>query len=820
MDNKKKTGNIIDSVNDIITLGKERGVLMQYTEDESYDGRIITIDGKPLVNFGSCSYLALDTDERIKDAAIEAIRKYGVQFSSSRTYLACTLYKEWEDLVSKMFGAPIVLSTSVSLGHHAVIPVVIEEGDAIILDQQAHASMQEAAQRMQLKGCTVTILRHSRLDELENKIQELSATHNRVWYVIDGVYSMYGDYAPVKELVTLLDKYSSFYLYADDAHGMSTAGKNGTGVVLNQIELHEKMVLATSLNKAFAAGGGVFVFRSAELANKVKSCGGSMIFSGPHQIPSIAAGIASAKIHLSSEIAIRQEALRERLNYCHDLLVNKYGLPVISNPESPITFIGLGLTRVGYNMAKRMKDDGFFTNLAIFPAVPEVCTGLRFTITLHHTFEDIKNLAEKLAYHFPKALADEGRTLKDVHRAFRKVAKFKEIEEPISPVINTLLNGYTLQHETTIKNIDEKLWNERMGKTATNDWQKMMFFEQTFTGNPLPEHNWSFHYYIIRDAAGTPVLTTFFTATLAKDDMFAPAAVSKQLEKLRKNNKYYLSSKILTMGSLFTMGEHIWIDRTRNNWKQIAMLLLDRVWEDQEKEQASVISLRDFDPADKEMKEFFMDQGFIALDLLDSHVVDKLTWADAEAYVQTLDRKKRYHVRKEAFDFESRYEVNIVKNASAETIEHFYQLYRNVSARNYEIMGFELHKAFFKNVLSSSGWEVIELKLKPEFDSRPDRKAVSMAISYKAENSYDFLIVGIDYTYLEEHNVYAQTLWQAIKRARQVDAKAINMGLTASLNKRKFGARVIKNAMYVQTKDSYNASVIASMANNKMAAEV
>ena len=376
MDHKKKTGSIIDTVNDIITLGKERGVLMQYTEDESYDGRMITIEGKKLINFGSCSYLALDTDERIKEAAITAIKKYGVQFSSSRTYLACTLYTEWEKLVSEMFNAPIVLSTSVSLGHHAVIPIVMEEGDAIILDQQAHASMQEAAQRMQLKGCTVTILRHSKLDELEKKIQELSVSHNRVWYVIDGVYSMYGDYAPVKELVKLLDKYNSFYLYADDAHGMSTAGENGTGVVLSQIELHKKMVLATSLNKAFAAGGGVFIFSNEELALKVKSCGGPMIFSGPHQIPSIAAGIASAKIHLSSEITIRQEALREQLNYCHNLLVNKYNLPVISNPESPITFIGLGLTRVGYNMAQRMKDDGFFTNLAIFPAVPEVCTGL------------------------------------------------------------------------------------------------------------------------------------------------------------------------------------------------------------------------------------------------------------------------------------------------------------------------------------------------------------------------------------------------------------------------------------------------------------
>ncbi|MGP8217414.1 MAG: aminotransferase class I/II-fold pyridoxal phosphate-dependent enzyme [Bacteroidia bacterium] len=816
MDKKKKAINIVDTVNDIISLGKERGVLLQYTEDKFYDGRVITIDNKKLINFGSCSYLGLDTDERIKSAAIEAIKKYGVQFSSSRTYLACTLYSEWEELVSEIFSAPVVLSTSVSLGHHAVIPVVMEEGDAIILDQQAHASMQEAAQRMQLRGCTVTIVRHSRIDELENKIQELSIKHNRVWYVIDGVYSMYGDYAPVKEIVKLLDKYKSFYLYADDAHGMSIAGKNGRGVVLSQIDLHKKMILATSLNKAFAAGGGVFVFPSGELAQKVKSCGGSMIFSGPHQIPSIAAGIASAKIHLSSEITIRQEALCDRLKYCHDLLVNKYNLPVISNPEAPITFIGLGLTRVGYNMAQRMKNDGFFTNLAIFPAVPEACTGLRFTITLHHTFEDIDKLAERLAYHFPKALADEGRTLKDVYRAFRKVATFKETEEPGAPVLNELLSGYTLQHERTIKNIDERLWNELIGSKGANDWQQMLFFEQTFSGNELPEHNWNFHYYIIRDALGKPVLATYFTATIAMDDMFSPAAVSKQLEQMRKSDKYYLTSKIFTMGCLLSIGEHIWIDRAQKDWKKILMLLLDRVWADQEEEGASVLSLRDFNPEDKELKEFFMDQGFIALDIPDSHIIDCSSWNNSDGFLHSINREKKYYVRKRVFNYENCYDVNIINNASAQDIDHYHRLYKNVSDKSYEVMGFELNREFFENAVNHPHWDVLEIKLKPGFDSRPERKAVGIAISYKTNNHYSFLITGIDYDFLENYNVYAQTLWQTIKRAKQLGLNIVNMGVTASQNKRKFGAKVVKNMMYVQSKDSYNASLIATIANKEM----
>jgi 7-keto-8-aminopelargonate synthetase-like enzyme len=143
--------NVLELINEIVTNGKNRGVGQFTTEDEFYDGRIITVEGNKLINFGSCSYLGLELDERLKDGAIEAIKKYGVQFSCSRTYMSCTLYRELESLVRKIFDAPVVLSTSVSLGHHAVIPVVVGENDAIIMDQQVHASVQDAAIKMKEK---------------------------------------------------------------------------------------------------------------------------------------------------------------------------------------------------------------------------------------------------------------------------------------------------------------------------------------------------------------------------------------------------------------------------------------------------------------------------------------------------------------------------------------------------------------------------------------------------------------------------------------------------------------------------------------------
>lgn len=815
MDNKKKAINIVDTVNDIISLGRERGVLLQYTDDQSYDGRTISINGKRLINFGSCSYLGLENDQRLKDAAIDAINRYGIQYSSSRTYVSCTSYTELEHLVSRIFENDVVLTPTTTLGHLSVIPIVVEEGDVIILDQQAHASIQGAAHQMQLKGVPVTVVRHNDMDELEKKIIHYSANYNRVWYMIDGVYSMYGDYPSFDKLKTFLDKYRSFHLYVDDAHGMSWNGKNGRGVTLSKIELTEKMIVGSSFAKGFGTGGGVFVFTDKALAQKVRNCGGPLVFSGPSQIPTIAASIASAKIHLSPEITIRQEELKKRIHYCHELLT-RHNLPVISNPDAPVTFVGLGLTKVGYNLVQRLKNDGFFTNLSIFPAVPEVCTGLRFTLTLHHTFEDIENLVNKIAYHFPKALTDEGRTMKDIHRAFRKVAQFKEIEQAPVPVIINTSEEFNIQHETTIKNIDENLWNELIGNKGANDWKELLFFEETFSRNKLPEHNWSFHYYIVRDENYKPVLATFFTSTIAKDDMFSPSAVSKQLEQVRKNDKYYLSSKIFTMGCMLSVGQHIWIDKARTDWKKALMTLLDKVWEDQEKEEAMVLSLRDFSPDDKELKEFFMDQGFITLDIPDGHIIDNLSWTGNEGFLQSIDRDKKYYVRKRALDYEHRFEVNVVNQATVDQINHYYRLYKNVSAKSYEIIGFDLHKAFFDNVIKHPQWELLEIKLKPEFDRRSEREAVAMAISYKTKDNYCFLVTGIDYNYLEQHHVYAQALWQTIKRANELGLKTINMGITASQNKRKFGAKVIKNVMYVQTKDSFNASVIATIANKEM----
>ncbi len=813
---------ILNSINEIISTGKKRETLQLYTEDEVYNGRTIKIKSKSVLNFGSCSYLGLETDQRIKQAAIEAIQAYGVHLSSSRAYLSTTLYAELEFLMKQIFGHPVVLTSSVSLGHQAVLPVVVEEGDLILLDQQVHASVQVAASLMQLKGVSIMVLRHNNMQELEEKLIEHCGRYNRIWYMADGIYSMYGDAVHAQEIEKLLNKYRNFYLYVDDAHGMSWAGEHGNGFVLSQMDLHEKMVLASSLGKGFGIGGGIFVFKDQGLCNKVRNCGGPLIFSGPHPIPVVAASIASAKIHLSDEIHLLQKDLKKKMMYCSERL-RHYGLPLVSKADTPINFIGLGLVRVGYNLVQRLLNAGFYTNLAVFPAVPESCTGLRFTITRHHRLEDIEALVKTLAFHLPKALADEGRTSDDIKKAFRKnldpawtlntSKTIGETKEQLNKETNEHL--YTIEHETSIKNIPEDTWNELLGRDAALDWKGLLFLEQTFSANILPEYNWGFHYYIIRDENKVPVLATYLTHSIVKDDMLAPAAVSQRIEAERINDPYYLCSTVLMMGCVMSVGKHIYIDRSRPDWKNILMLLLDAIWSLQDLTKAAGINLRDFDAQDAEISSFLADQGFIQVAMPDTHIIKEATWTTKETFLESLDTTKRYTLKKDVFKFEHLFKATIVKGCTKDQLLNYYALYKNVARKSFEITGFDLPFKLFSTMLDFPGWEILDLRLKAGPAQDAEGALLAVSFSYVHDGNYNFLIVGMDYDYLHSHNVYKQILWQTVLRARQLNCKHINLGLTASQNKRKFGAAVVPQLAFVQAEDTFNRTVIQAMANSE-----
>ena len=117
---------------------------------------------------------------------------------------------------------------------------------------------------------------------------------------------MHGDVAPLGDLQQLAARYEQLHLYLDDAHGVSWSGRHGRGYVLGNGRIPPRTVIAASLSKGFAGGGGALIFPDKETARLVRTCGGPLIFSGPLQPALLGANIASARIHLSPEIERRQ----------------------------------------------------------------------------------------------------------------------------------------------------------------------------------------------------------------------------------------------------------------------------------------------------------------------------------------------------------------------------------------------------------------------------------------------------------------------------------------------------------------------------------
>lgn len=398
-------------------------------QEESYSGREMTMNDNKYINFSSCSYLGLALDQRLIEGAIDGARRFGTSFSVSRSFVTLGYLEELEDKLEQLFGYSCLVTTSTSLLHTAFLPTVINAEDVFISDHQLHNSINVASKIVKSNGCKRDIIRHNDLDSLEEKIIKYSKTCRHIWYFADGVYSMYGDKAPVKKLYALLEKYDNFHVYIDDAHGMSWTGENGKGFVLGQVELHPRMFLSTSLAKGFGSIGGVLVCHNKELKKMIKYCGSSFIFSGPITPTVIGASIASAEIHLTDEINDLQLSLQRKVKFFKDVAL-QLELPLLGDCDTPICFIPSGNPDTCCLLSQKMMESGFYQSSAIYPSVPHHNGGMRFTIANWHTMEDIERMLHTLAEQRRKILFQAKISENDIRKRFKGV-KFSLVAETV-----------------------------------------------------------------------------------------------------------------------------------------------------------------------------------------------------------------------------------------------------------------------------------------------------------------------------------------------------------------------------------------------------
>lgn len=366
---------------------------LQTADDVPHTGRYVSHDGVQVLNFVGCSYLGLELRPELKAAAIAAIERFGTQFSCSRAVLQSALYVELEQLLGEITGGHVVVAASTSLAHIAALPVLVEPNDAVVIDQQAHASLHTA---VALLRSPVEVVRHNRLDLLDQRLSALGSKHRRVWYLLDGLYSMLGDHAPVQALTEFLQRHPALHLYVDDAHSTSWTGTHGRGHALEHLPDRSRVVGVLSLNKAFSAGGGALVLPSATDALRVRRCGGPIVFAGPLQPPLLGAALASARLHLSSELVALQARLGDRLRLAVER-ARELDVPLADETLSPIFFVRCGARDKAFELTRALRAKGIYTCPAFFPVVPKNHAGVRITISLHNEPEDIDALMNTLA---------------------------------------------------------------------------------------------------------------------------------------------------------------------------------------------------------------------------------------------------------------------------------------------------------------------------------------------------------------------------------------------------------------------------------------
>jgi 7-keto-8-aminopelargonate synthetase-like enzyme len=296
-------------------------------------------------------------------------------------------------LIEQIFGQPSLLMPLTNLASAAIVRTRVDSTDAIILDQQAHMSVKMACEAAKLNGTHMVTIPHNRMDTLERRIIHLTPKHDKIWYMADGIYSMFGDVAPIKELYALMDKYPNFRVLIDDAHGVSWSGKYGAGMVdATMGYFHSQLYMVTSLSKAFGGQGAVAVFPTERERDIVKKTSPQHIFFSPLGNAALGANIESAKIHLSEEFPKMQGELKARIELFKETS-KALNIP-LANPNciSPIFYIGTGSSELAVQFSHRLLALGFYINIASQPVVPKDHAGLRIVITRHHTEQDIKEL--------------------------------------------------------------------------------------------------------------------------------------------------------------------------------------------------------------------------------------------------------------------------------------------------------------------------------------------------------------------------------------------------------------------------------------------
>lgn len=367
---------------------KSAGIYPYFRAISSEQDPEVIINGKKVLMFGSNCYTGLVNDPRIKEAAIEATKKYGTGCAGS-PFLNGTLdlHKELEAAIAKYIGKEDVMIYStgfeVNLG---VVSCLTGREDYILWDEQDHASIIEGRR---LSFSQSLKYKHNDMESLEKQLQKCDP--NKVKLIVtDGVFSMEGDVANLPEIVRLAKKYNASVM-VDEAHGIGVFGEGGRGTCNHFGVTDDVDLVMGTFSKSFASLGG-FIATDKEITNFLRHHSRSYIFTASITPASTAAALKALEI-MQTEPE-RQEKLWELTNFALDGFRNM-GCE-IGNTSTPIIPLYIRDNFKTFAITRDLLDEGIFVNPVVSPAVAPHDTLIRFSLMATHSHEQVITALEKI----------------------------------------------------------------------------------------------------------------------------------------------------------------------------------------------------------------------------------------------------------------------------------------------------------------------------------------------------------------------------------------------------------------------------------------
>jgi 8-amino-7-oxononanoate synthase len=368
---------------DQLAAARAADVLPYFRTLEGPAGPVVEMEGAARIMLGSNNYLGLTADERVIEGARAALETYGTGLTGSRLLNGTIkLHLELEEEIADWMGTEEALVTSTGAqANLTALGTLLAPGDTVVADSGDHASI--------LDGCILSraklrAFRHNRMDKLEHSLQKARDDDGGILVVVDGVFSMEGEIAPLPQIAELCTKYGA-RLMVDEAHGAGVLGARGAGTAeLLGIEERADLRMGT-FSKSLASCGG-FLAGTHEVIDYLRVQSRAFLFTASNVPSSVGAALAAVRIIRSAEGPPLLARVLENAAYLHRGLKER-GFKVVEHEGdhmTPIVPVIVGDDWKAVLLWRALYDAGVFVNVAIHPAVPPGGALLRTSVMATH----------------------------------------------------------------------------------------------------------------------------------------------------------------------------------------------------------------------------------------------------------------------------------------------------------------------------------------------------------------------------------------------------------------------------------------------------